>query len=171
MGTLIALKGILLNSIPTFCLVWILYFYVSRMFLTPLDKVLAQRRGATEGMRRAAEDRVSLAEQKTAAYQEALRSSSAEIYRQQEQDRQKAVERRAESLLQARARAEERIKQARQELEQEAEAAKKQLGQESEQLAQWITRSILELPTATPAAGPTGAPDGAPDGGRSAASL
>ena len=158
MGTLIAVKAILVNAIPTFCLVWLLYFYISKMFFTPLEKVLHQRHEATEGLRKAAADRVSQAEQKTAAYQEALRSSSAEIYKQQEQDRKQAVERRAEMLRQSRSRADERIKQARQEIEQAAEAAKKQLGQESEQMAQWITRVILD---AEPKAGPSGRPPAA----------
>ena len=169
MENLIAVKAILLNAIPTFCLVWLLYFYVSRMFLSPLEKVLHQRHEATEGLRKAAQDRVSLAEQKTAAYQEALRASSAEIYRQQEQDRQQTVERRAEMLRQTRARAEERLKQARQELEQEAEAARKQLGQESEKMAQWITRVVLDLgPNDQP---PAGAPPSAGPSGSTAASL
>jgi F0F1-type ATP synthase membrane subunit b/b' len=149
METLIALEGILLKAIPTFCLVWILYFYISRFFLAPLKKTLQKRQEATEGLRQAAEARVSQAEQKTAAYQEVLRSNSAEIYRQQEQERQKAMAQRAEALRQARARAEERLARARQEIGQEAEAAKKQLESESEQMAQWITRAILEPPAAT----------------------
>ena len=150
METLIALKGILLNAIPTFLLVWILYFYISRFFLHPLEKVLRQRYAATEGMRKAAAERVSLAEQKTGSYQQALRSTSAEIYRQQEQERQKALEQRTEALRQARASAEAKVQQARQGLLQELEAAKKQLGQESEQMAQWITRAILGQPPASP---------------------
>jgi F0F1-type ATP synthase membrane subunit b/b' len=148
METLIALEGILLKAIPTFCLIWILYFYVSRFFLAPLERTLHQRHESTEGLRKAAEVRVSQAEQKTATYQEALRSNSAEIYRQQEQERQKSMAQRAEALRQARARAEEHLARARQEIAQEAEAAKKQLESESEQMAQWIARAILEPPTA-----------------------
>ena len=147
MESLIALKGILLQAIPTVILVWILYFYVSRFFVVPLQKVLRQRRESTEGLRQAAEQRLSQAEQKTAAYEEALRSSAAEMYRQQEQDRQKAMERRAEILRQARQRAEEAIAQGRQEVRREADAAKKALESESEQMAQWITRAVLGKPT------------------------
>ena len=154
--TLIALAAIILKAIPTFCLVWILYFYVSRFFLAPLEKTLHQRREATEGLRQAAEARVSQAEQRAATYQEALRSSSAEIYRQQERDRQKAMDQRAEALRQARAAAEERVKRAKQEIQQDAEAAKQQLEQESEQMAQWIARAILEPPPASAGAGARG---------------
>jgi F0F1-type ATP synthase membrane subunit b/b' len=154
MESLIVLKEILLRALPTFFLLWILYFYVSRFFVAPLQKTLKQRRDSTEGLRQSAEQRLSQAEQKTAAYQDAMRASSAEIYRQQEKDRQKAMERRAEILRQARERAEARIAQGRQEVRAEAEAAKKGLEAESEQMAQWITRAVMERP-ATSAAGRT----------------
>ena len=146
MKPLIAVGNILLQAIPTFILVWILYFYVSRFFVVPLQKTLKQRRDSTEGLRQAAEQRLSQAEQKTAAYEEALRVSAAEIYRQQEQDRQKAMERRAEILRQARQRADELLAQGRQEVARETEAAKKQLAAESELMAQGILRAVLERP-------------------------
>jgi F-type H+-transporting ATPase subunit b len=148
MEPLIALGNILLQAIPTFILVWILYFYVSRFFVVPLKKTLQERRDSTEGLRQAAEQRLSQAEQKAAAYQEALRGNAAEIYRQQEQERQKAMEKRAEILRQARQHAEERITQGRQAVQREAETAKKSLEAESEQMAQWITRAVLEQPAA-----------------------
>ena len=148
MQPLIALGNILLQAIPTFILVWILYFYVSRFFVAPLQKTLKQRREATEGLRQAAEARIRESEEKIAAYQEALRANSAELYRQQEQDRQKAMEQRAEILRQARQRAEGRIAQGRQEIQQDVVAAKKSLETESEQMAQWITKAVLERPAA-----------------------
>lgn len=146
MQTLIALQDILIKAIPTFLLVWVLYFYVSRGFLAHLQKTLRQRKDATEGLREAAAQRISLAEQKTAAYQEALRSNAAEIYRQQEEDRQKALEQRAEILRQARQKAEERIRSARQEILRDTEEAKQALRRESEQMARWIAQVILEPP-------------------------
>jgi F-type H+-transporting ATPase subunit b len=156
MKTLVALGGILVKSIPTFILVWILYFYIDRVFLRPLQKTLHQRRESTEGLRKVAEERIGQAEQKTAEYQEALRAHSADIYRQQEQDRQRAMERRTEILRQARQRAEEQIGRARQEIRQQAEEAKSVLQKESEQMAQWITRAILQPPAAgsSPPTGP-----------------
>ena len=157
METLVALQDILIKSIPTFVLVWILYWYTHRMFLKPLQKTLQQRQDSTEGLRKAAEQRITLAERKTGEYQEAFRSHSADIYRQQEQDRQRAMEKRAEILRQAHQRAEEQIARARQEIHQEAEEAKQVLQKESEQLAQRITRAILEPPSAGPlAATPSG---------------
>jgi F0F1-type ATP synthase membrane subunit b/b' len=149
MEPLIALGDILLNAIPTFILVWILFLYTSRVFLKPLQETLRKRRESTEGLRQAAQARLALAEHKTAEYQDALRVGSAELYRQQEQERQKALEQRAEILRQARQRAEELIARARQEIRQDTELAKKQLAQESDWMAQWITQAILE-PAARP---------------------
>ena len=157
MEPLIALGDILLNAIPTFVLVWILFLYTSRVFLKPLQETLRKRRESTEGLRQAAEARLDLAEQKTAEYQEALRASSAELYRQQEQERQKALEQRAEILRQARQRAGEQITHARQEIRQDTEIAKKQLAQESERMGQWITQAILEPAAAARPSGSAGA--------------
>jgi F0F1-type ATP synthase membrane subunit b/b' len=154
MQTLVALGDILVKSIPTFILVWVLYLYISRMFLGSLQKTMQQRQDSTTGLRRAAEEQISQAEQKTAQYQEALRVHSAEIYRQQEQDRQRAMERRAEILRQARQQAEAQIGSARQEIHGQAEEAKRTLQQESEQMAQRITRAILE-PSAAGSSGAT----------------
>jgi F0F1-type ATP synthase membrane subunit b/b' len=148
MQTLVALQDILLKSLPTFFLLWILYAYIAKFFLRPLEKTLNQRQAATEGLRKAAEERIGLAERKTSEYQEALQSHAADVYRQQEQDRQRAMEKRTEILRQAREKAEERIARARREIGEEAEIAKKALLNESEQMAQRITRAILEPPFA-----------------------
>jgi F-type H+-transporting ATPase subunit b len=156
MQTLIALQDILIKAIPTFFLVWILYWYVAKFFLRPLDTALKEREASTEGLRRAAEERIGLAERKTSEYQEALRSHTADVYRQQEQDRQRALENRIEILRRAREQAEERIVHARREIAEEAEVAKKTLLNESEQMAQRITRAILEPPFAGTLPPPSG---------------
>src|SRR5207244_4034555 len=146
--------SILLRAIPTFILVWVLYFYVSRAFLKPLEQTLRKRYESTAGLRKAAEARINTAEQKTASYQEALRAGAAEMYQQQEQERQKALEHRMEILKQARERAAERLARARQEIRQDTDQAKKQLERESEQMAQWILSAVLGPSTGTtPAAG------------------
>jgi F-type H+-transporting ATPase subunit b len=156
MQALVALGDILVKSIPTFILVWILYFYISRMFLRPLQETLQRRGDSTEGLRRAAEERIALAEKKTAEYQETLRSHSAEIYQQQEQDRQRAMEHRANILRQAQQQAQEQISRAREEILKETEEAKTVLQKESKEMALWITRAILEPPSSGPS--PTALP-------------
>ena len=54
-STLHALGGILLRATPTFFLVFLLCFYLKKVFFKPLEKVLQERYDATEGARRLAE--------------------------------------------------------------------------------------------------------------------
>ena len=149
MGTLNALGQILLASIPTFVLVWILYFYTARIFVGPLEKTLRKRRESTVGLRQTAEADIALAERKATEYQQALTAARTDIYRMQEQERQSALEQRAEIIREARERAEELVNRARQDLQDDVEEAKRRLAAEAEQIALAITRAIL-MPAAVP---------------------
>jgi F-type H+-transporting ATPase subunit b len=149
MESLIALQGILLRSIPTFVLVWILYLFVSKVFYKPLQETLRKRHDATEGLRKKAEERIAMAERKAAEYQQALQAGRAVMYREQEEARQKAMERRAEIVRKARESAEQKLRQGRQQVEAEALEGRQFLARESEQMAAWITRALLESPPRT----------------------
>ncbi|MGH9784742.1 MAG: ATP synthase F0 subunit B [Terriglobia bacterium] len=155
MEPLIALRGILLGAVPTFLLVWLLYWYVTRVFFRPLQETLQKRHQATEGLRAAAETNIAAAENKAAQYEESLRAARAELYQQQEQERQKAIEQRAEITRRARRQAEEMIAQARREFEQDAAEAKNRLAAESEAMARSIIRAILEPAASGRSAGET----------------
>ncbi len=144
MEQIIALKEIFIRAIPSFVLVWILFAFIARLFYRPLRAAMDQRRQETEGAREAAASRIALMEEKTGEYEEALRASRAELYREQEQELGKAMERREAILKQARAKAEEKILQSRQEIVRETGEAKKVLAQESKQMAQWIAQAILD---------------------------
>jgi len=144
MEPLAALREILLGAIPTFLLVWVLYLYVTRVFFRPLQETLSKRHHATDGMREAAESSIAEAEKKTARYEESLQSARAELYQQQEQERQQAIERRDEIVQRARSQAEEMVARARQEIKGDVEEAKKRLAAETEPMAQSISRAILE---------------------------
>ena len=153
MQALGALKEILIGAIPTFILLWVLYLYVTYVFYRPLEKTLRKRREDTAGLRQTAEAALGEVEKQTARYQEVLRSAQLEVYRIQEQERQRALEERAEMVRQARARAEQLIATARQQIDQEAEAAKVTLGAEAEQFAASIIQAILKPATLAAPAG------------------
>ena len=156
MDPLTALGGILLGAIPTFLLVWLLYWYVTRVFFRPLQKTLQKRHEATEGLRAAAEANIAAAEHKAAQYEESLRAARSELYQQQEQERQKAIEQRAEIARRARRQAEELTAQAKREIEQDVADAQQRLAAESEALARSIIRAILEPAPSGRSAGETG---------------
>jgi len=137
------LGQILLGSIPTFVLVWILYIYISRAFYGPLQQTLRKRQEETEGLRKTAASAVTAAEQKMAQYQEALRKARAQMYEVQEDERQRALDRRAEIVHQAHERAQQLVAEAKQALRGDAEAAKNSIAADAEQIANSITNAIL----------------------------
>src|ERR1035438_4367491 len=94
-STLHALGGILLRATPTFFLVFLLTFYLKKVFFQPLEKVLQQRYEATEGSRKLAEQTVERASAKAAEYEAAMRTARAEIYKAREQSFKELQERRA----------------------------------------------------------------------------
>ena len=141
--TLAALGDILLKALPTFFLVILLYAYLRKVFFGPLGAVLAARREKTDGARRRAEEAFQKAEQKAAEYEAALQSARAEIYREQETERQKALESHAERVKQARAQADLQLRQARERLQADVLAAKNSLGDQSDALANQIIHIVL----------------------------
>ncbi|SRR5579884_3824009 len=156
------LGQILLASLPTFFLVWILHVYVARVFFRPLQQTLRKRKESTEGLRKTAAAAVANAEEKTAKYQEALRAARSQMYQIQEEERQRALERRAETIRQAQARAGEMTAQAKQELRNEADDAKKALASDADQIATSIMKAILKSePQGKPVAASVGGPEGA----------
>jgi len=143
-ATLHALGQILLGSLPTFFIVLILHFYLKAMLFKPLEKVLHDRRQATEGAREAASLSLERAAKKAAEYEEALREARNEIYREQEEVRRKWREEQVEKLAAARKRAEELAAEGRAGIEREAASAKAGLEQQASLLANEITSTVLQ---------------------------
>src|ERR1700685_2042570 len=77
------LGGIVLEGLPTFFLLLILYFFVKYFYLKPLEKVLGERFRLTEGARKAAAESLKNADSKINEYQDALNKARAEIYTEQ----------------------------------------------------------------------------------------
>src|SRR4051812_3696492 len=88
-ATLHQLAQILLQGLPTFFLVLFLHFYLKSVFFKPLEKMLHERKEATEGARKQAADSLARAEAKAAAYEESIRAARSEIYQEQEALRRK----------------------------------------------------------------------------------
>lgn len=141
--TLKALGGILLNALPTLFLVLLLHLYLKRVFFQPLEKVLNERREATEGARRSAEASLALATAKTAEYETAVRDARGKLYKEQEQLRRGLREDQAAAVRQARQEASERAAEARAQLAADVEVARRSLQAESEALAEQIAGQIL----------------------------
>jgi F-type H+-transporting ATPase subunit b len=141
--TLQALGGILLQAIPTICLLLIVHFYLKFMFFRPMHEVLEKRRAATEGARESAAAMLQKASEKADALDAALRKARDEIYQENEATRRKWIDEQTARLEEARKESRERIHQAKLELEAQTEVAKKSLEATAESLAEEITRSLL----------------------------
>jgi F-type H+-transporting ATPase subunit b len=141
--TLQALGGILLQAIPTICLLLIVHFYLKWMFFRPMREVLDQRRAATEGARESAAAMLQKAAEKADLLEAALRKARDEIYLENEATRRHWIEEQTGRLEEARRESRELIHQAKQELDAEAEIARRSLTATAESLAEDITRSLL----------------------------
>jgi F-type H+-transporting ATPase subunit b len=143
-----SLGGLLLAAIPTFLLVVALHFYLKRVLFGPLARVLQQRYEATEGARRAAQDMLAQVSAKQAEYESALRNARSDIYREQEQYREKLRQDQAAAVRQARESAAAMVQQATNGLRDELAVAKRSLEREVDSLANQIVAVILRRRTA-----------------------
>jgi len=143
MDTLQALTGILLKAVPTIILLLIVHFYLKAMFFRPLQKVLAERRAATEGARESADAMVKTAAEKAAALEAKLRQAHEAIYQEQEEARRKLLSEQSARVEEAKRQSRELIHQGKLELEAETAAAKRQLAATVDALAEQITSSLL----------------------------
>ncbi len=142
-ATIQALGQILLRAIPTLLFLILIHFYLKAMFYRPLQKVLEQRREATEGAREAAEASLKSAAEKVAAFEQSLREARAEIYRGQEEVRRQWLEDQSARLDEARRQSHALIHEAGAQLTADKEAAKKELGTYADGLAEQIAQSLV----------------------------
>lgn len=141
--TLRALGRLLVEAIPTFLIVMLLYLYLKRMYFRPMERVLAARYEATEGARKLAEESLEKASQKAAEYDAALRAARAEIYGEREAFRQTLRQEQARAVEEARQHASAAVKEAGLQLEAELAIARETLRQDAGALADQIVESVL----------------------------
>lgn len=142
-ATLHALGEILVQAIPTFVLVLLLFLYLRSMFYKPMEQVLADRSEATEGARRKAAEALDRAQAKAAAYEEQIRAARNDLYREQEEIRRKWRDDQIAQVAAARESAEAAVKEAKAQIAAEADQAKVGLAGSSQSLADQITGAIL----------------------------
>lgn len=138
-----SVSGLLLRAIPTFLIVIFLHFYLKHLYFGPMERLLAERRAATEGTRGLAEESLAKAGQKAAEYEIALSAARAEIYREQEQLREELRRKQAQSLVEAKQKADATIKEAHQQIAAELETAKQALAARTGSLADEIVQTVL----------------------------
>jgi F-type H+-transporting ATPase subunit b len=122
----------------------VVYVYLKWMFFRPLEKVLAERKQATEGTRQQADAVLAKASQTAATIEAELQKAREDLYKEQEEARHRWLADQTAQLEQARLDSHELIHQARLQLETDTVAAKRDLAATADSLAEQITRLLLE---------------------------
>ena len=132
-----------LSFLVTVVYVIILYIFLSRVFFGPMTGILHKRRALIEGRLEEARNRMEQVEQRTAEYEQALRTSRAEAYRLQEKERERTLVEKAELITKAKSEADKTLQEGRALLTAEAQAARKKMEAEIDALANKLTTAIL----------------------------
>ncbi len=132
-----------LSFLVTVVYVIILYIFLSRVFFGPMTQILHKRRALIEGRLEEARTRMEQVEQRTAEYEQALRTSRAEAYRLQEKERERALTEKTELIARAKSEADKAVQEGRARLTAEAQAARKKMEAEIDTLASKLTTAIL----------------------------
>ena len=114
------------------------------MFFTPLQKVLAKRREATEGARESAEAGLKSAAERTAEYEAKLRDARTEIYKEQEETRKRWVDQQTRLIQDAREKTQAMVLTAKQQIAQDILGARQDLVGSSGLLAEQIANVLLK---------------------------
>jgi F-type H+-transporting ATPase subunit b len=147
--TLRQLGELLLGSVPTIILIWLLYIIYIFLVHRPLTAILAERQKRTQGAMEKARADIASAEARTAEYEQRLREARQKVFKSLEVRRQRATEMRADAVNEARVRAQEQVKQACAALEEDKQAAMDKLQIEASRIATEIVRTVLR-PVAAP---------------------
>jgi F0F1-type ATP synthase membrane subunit b/b' len=132
-----------LSIVVVMILVWSLYFVLKKSFFDPINQILLQRDSEIAGAQQEAKDKLAQADQKSRAYQDALKAARLESYRQQETLRAEASKHRFETLAETRHQAEKIVQAAKEEIEGQVVTAKRTLESEVHSIADGIVKTIL----------------------------
>lgn len=140
---IVTLQDILVRALPTFALVILLHWYLKKVLFQPMERVLEERRSKTQGSVEASEASVAQAQKKLDEYEQSLAAARAEIYRQQEEMRQKLSEQQSQAVEAARIEAAARVAAAKAGIAEEAQRATVALAAEADRLADQIAGAVL----------------------------
>ncbi|HUO33949.1 MAG TPA: hypothetical protein VMU43_03060 [Candidatus Acidoferrum sp.] len=133
-----------MSATPTVIIVFLFYLFMRWAFFGPIERAMSERHKRIEGARAEAAEVEAAASREMDAYNEALRKARAEIFVEQEKQRQAVLDERARLLKAMRARTAEEAEAAKKRIEEELAAARAQLEREMPALGNEIARAILQ---------------------------
>ena len=134
---------------PDVTVFWVIFLIIlagvilNGLIITPVLRVMQAREGAVKSARQLAESAAAQAQAATAEFESRTQAARGEIYREMDEKRRRALERRADLLAQTRSEAEEALLQATQQLKAQAADARAQLDRDASGLADDIVVRVL----------------------------
>jgi F-type H+-transporting ATPase subunit b len=141
--TLHQLGGLLLGSIPTIILFFLLVVLYRFLVYGPLTRVLNERRERTEGAIEQAHTAIAAAAAKTQEYEAQLRAARGRIFQARQKKQELLNRERDSALAEAHEAAQRQLEEAKAALETEANAARGAIETAIDDLAGDILRAIL----------------------------
>lgn len=135
--------------IPDLSVLWVivcvllLSVLLDRLLFRPIARVMQERESAVKSARELAEAAAAKAQAAAAEFEARTLAARTEVYRQMDEHRREALERRAALLATTRQEVEASIAQARATLQQQAEEARQQLEGDADGLASAIVERVL----------------------------
>ena len=131
------------SIIPAIVIFLLLIFVLNRLLFRPLQRIQAERERRTSGLMSETQAKMDHQLGLLDKYQATIKNARMEAYRQQEQVRSEAMQKRAEVLAKAKAAGEQMIRDSRASILSQVESAKQQLDREAQELARGIASAIL----------------------------
>jgi F-type H+-transporting ATPase subunit b len=135
--------------IPDLSVVWVIFFVLlltaalNRLLLRPMTRVMEERDGAIRSARELAEASQAKAQAASEEFDARTRAARGDVYRQMEEKRREALERRARVVAETRSEVERTITDAKHRVQAQALAAREQLDRDADAIATTIVDRVL----------------------------
>jgi F-type H+-transporting ATPase subunit b len=135
--------------IPDLSVVWVVFLVLvltgvlNRLLLRPMTRVMADRDGAIRSARELAEASQARAQAATEELDARTRAARGDVYRQMDEKRRDALERRAQLVADTRSEVERATADAKQRVQAQALAARAQLDRDADAIATTIVERVL----------------------------
>jgi len=135
--------------IPDLSVVWVIVLVLmltgvlNRLLLRPMTRVMGERDGAIRSARELAEASQARAQAATEELDARTRAARGDVYRQMDEKRRDALERRVQLVADTRSEAERATTEAKQRLRAQALAAREQLDRDAGAIATTIVERVL----------------------------
>ncbi|HZR26080.1 MAG TPA: ATP synthase F0 subunit B [Vicinamibacterales bacterium] len=135
--------------IPDLSTLWVIAFVLllsvilDRLLLRPITQVMHQREGAIKSARDLAESSRAKAQAASDEFDSRTRAARAEVYKQMEDKRRAALDRRAEIVSATRAEVEQTTSAATDRIKKQSETARAQIDRDADALASTIVERVL----------------------------